>query len=197
MFDRTAQTRVVARVRRLLTDALNDAVPETGVCNVVGEAADLVRQYHASLTDNEIRQERTIMRTFDRSEPWELVAADGCLPGIDQLCGVRTWIQPRVEETLFGSLNRVRLLAILGLTPDVEFAHGLYDLLDSTIEREVAHYQRPGRRYQTHEAFRADVVKRFNDRLIEIATMQTYSLTGSGTVLATLKATLVNERIRH
>lgn len=91
------------------------------------------------------------VETFDRSRPYEMVAADLVIDRIASLCHVEIDIVARIERTLFGGPKPVRLLSIAGEASDIQHAVTIYNALDDEVARMTAEFKARHRGYSDRE----------------------------------------------
>ncbi len=194
MQDATRLDKVTGQIRALLNTS---GCTEQEAISRTEKATELMSKYQITLTDAEVRQTSVLYETFDRSEQYALAAVDHCFEGIQLLCGVRMFMKPRVEKTLFGAEHKVRLLAILGAQPDLEFAHWLYDMLDDTIERASEAFKAQTRKYTDDvvSSFEVAMAARINTRLKAMAEAAKPNVTTDGKALIVVKDGMLTEAI--
>lgn len=173
---------LILRQIRTLLDVQGCSEPEA--LDQVGKAAELLRQYH---TETLGQDNKVLYAAFDRSEEYDMTAVDECFSGIESLVAVKMSIYQRRETTLFGE-KKVRLLAIQGIKPDIQFAHWLYNMLDDLIIQETEMYRAecykhrfdkvringegPWNEARAIAAFQAGVATRINESLKKLGEAQ-------------------------
>jgi hypothetical protein len=191
--------KIIARIRALLDKTTNNGATEAEALSAAEKARELMAKYQVTLTDAEIRKSKIILETFDRSQALQTTAADYCVKGIENLCGVRIWFHTRTERSLFGEEHRVRLLAILGAKADMEFAHWLYEMIDEAIDHEADNFRRTfgykssQSKARSLSSFQAGMATRINHRLIDMANQAKNIKSTSGTALVVVKDEMLNQ----
>lgn len=158
-----------------------------------------LHKYQATLTAAQLQTVPIAKETYDRGHEVDTMPADRCFPGLQRLCSVRIWYSCRAERTLFNTISQHRLMAVIGLAPDVLLTHRLYDIIDSTIAHCTGVLKLTPR-YRTVKlksvmiaAFEASLADRINQRLNQLATAAIGTKTSDGLALISVKDALVAE----
>lgn len=160
---------LVEWIREAVDQTIAEGCTEEKMLSTANALASEVRRLHPDDTRYPIT-----LKSFDRSEEFQVAPADYCLSGIEKLCTVRAWTFIRQERALFG-LKRVRLLAMLGPAHNVELGHAVYDLVDEALSVETAAWQKiqkDANRAKNIIEHEIHLAHKLNDKLAKLATKE-------------------------
>lgn len=192
--------RVLDKLAKLRSMTMERGASEAEALMAAQMMRKLMDEHNLTQTDLEIHESPMTDETFDRPYGFRDEGADYCWLGIQKYCGVRFFYTMRYEQKFgdpFGSAEKVKLIRIFGLKPDVEMAFYLYEIIAEAMERDSEAYVRkhqPTKKRLMQKSFTQGMAARINARLVEMAkALEPVAKTASGSALVVVKTAAVEE----
>lgn len=158
------------------------------------KVAELLDRYDLSLTDVEIREsacERRVYETRSRKR----IPIEECIGAIADFCDCRVWR----EKDAAGDLRYV----FFGLPADIEVAHYLTELVDTTVRTELGRYKtsaeyrqfRHQERHLANASFALGMVGSIAGKLEAMKSERDEAKNSTGRGLIVLKAAVVDTEL--
>lgn len=182
------QDDIARRVRGLLNKTVANGCTEAEALAAAQAARRIMDAHRLTQSDIEIEAEPIDDIWIDRPTAHKLAAVDLCATGISRYCGTKSW---------YDFKNHKRMWRVIGLKADTEMARYLYEMLASTIAREMAHFAKYNRvayyrdaaeTRRINQSFSVGMARRINSRLHEMAkAAEATAVTSTGTALVVVK----------
>lgn len=190
--------RVLDKLAKLRSMTMERGASEAEALMAAQMMRKLMDEHNLTQTDLEIHESPMTDETFDRPYGYNSEGADYCCGGIEKYCGVKVFQSIRYEQ-IFGTnkVEKVRLIRMFGLKPDVEMAFYLYEIIAEAMERDSEAYVRkhqPTKKRLMQKSFTQGMAHRINARLVEMArALEPVAKTASGSALVVVKTAAVDE----
>jgi hypothetical protein len=148
MVDRTAQLRILARVRKLMALANDAGATEGERDNAIRMAHATLAKYNLTLGDTESEEEKRVLYTRDfLGKPWCINIAAAI---------ARLYFCEYYYQTIGGNAGPAQKArhCFIGKLSNVTTAHEMAEFIVTAVNKEAQRYQRSiGGRYQEYRAF--------------------------------------------
>jgi hypothetical protein len=188
--------RLKTRIEGLRAKTTDNGCTEAEALSAAAKVAELLDRYDLSLTDVEIRHAQCEQRAYETRHR-KRIPLDDCIGAVANFCDCRVWR----EKSQSGNARYV----FFGLRSDIEVAHYLSELIDSTIRSELGRYKispayrrfRHQDRHMVNASFNLGMVASFADKLRAMKQERDAVNDGSGRNLVVLKASVVDAELER
>jgi len=194
--DLAAFDRLKMQIRGLRAKTTDNGCTEAEALSAAAKVAELLDRYDLSLTDVEIRHSQCEQRTY-QTRRRKRIPLDDCVGAIANFCDCRVWR----EKSQSGNARYV----FFGLRSDIEVAHYLSDLIDSTVRSELGRYKispaywsfRHQDRHMANTSFNLGMVASIADKLTAMKIERDAVNNGTRRDLVILKTSVVDAELER
>ena len=192
--DLAALEKLKTRIQGLRAKTTDNGCTEGEALSAAAKVAELLDRHDLSVTDVEIRDAPCERRDFETHRN-KRIPLDDCIGAIANFCDCRVWR----EKTPAGEARYV----FFGLRSDIEVAHYLTELIDSSVRSELGRYKttadyrrfRHQERHLANASFALGMVASIADKLTAMKARRDQANTGAGRDLVVLKASVVDAEL--
>jgi hypothetical protein len=192
--DLAALEKLKTRIQGLRAKTTDNGCTEGEALSAAAKVAELLDRHDLSLTDVEIRDAPCERRDYETHRN-KRIPLDDCIGAIANFCDCRVWR----EKNPAGEARYV----FFGLRSDIEVAHYLTELIDSSVRSELGRYKttadyrrfRHQERHLANASFALGMVVSIADKLTAMKARRDQANTGAGRDLVVLKASVVDAEL--
>ncbi|MDP2331090.1 MAG: DUF2786 domain-containing protein [Reyranella sp.] len=182
------------RIQGLRAKTIDNGCTEGEALAAAAKVAELLDRHDLSLTDVEIREAPCERREYETHRK-KRIPLDDCIGAIAAFCDCRVWR----EKNSVGEGRYV----FFGLRSDIEVAHYLTELIDTTVRSELGRYKtsadyqwfRHQERHLANASFALGMVASIADKLMAMKAGRDEVINGTGRGLVVLKAAVVDTEL--